>query len=724
MKEPSQSEIPVLPDPEEIEILPRAIEEAIPYGIWIARPGGDILYISRSFLDLTGMTLCECQQSGWLRCLHPGDVDMVLAGRARCITSGEFWNHEFRVFGTDGKYHTLQSRGMPIRDEEGKILLWAGVNLDVGGPAELRQHHTSGREKRGMRMQTLSGISRAIAREEGDLQGICQQVIAWMPGGFRHPDLVSPRITLGRVISPPGDDHPGRIVAMIVSGGVPVGCLEVEYRGSLPLDACDPFRPQERDFVRAIATMLGIAIAREEVKEALRSLERQHRLLSDQVPESIILLEAIRNSAGEPVDYRCIDINNRAREEIGYGRGDIIGKAFFELFPDCSPELRDTLHRVAETGTPEYCETYSQERDGHYKVRAYRPQCNQITLIADDITVQKKTEEALWESEEKYRTLTETARDAIVVHDTRSLFYANPAAGALFGVENPEDLVGLSLIDRVHPESRDDIQARMSEAIRGGILPLQEVRILRLDGSSVPVELSASSVSYNNMHLVLTTMRDVTRRRRIEAALRQSGERFRQIFDESPIGIEYYSPGGRLLHINRSSLAIHGVSGKQDMMGYNLFQDPNTPAWVSERLRCGEEAHYTITIDPGPARRGGFYQVYADVHANPVRDRDTGVLRGILVQIQNVTDHVHMEDLRQQAFSQIEKNIEQFAILADHIRLPLQVILGMADLIDDGEASERIRGQVERINDIVKQLDRGWAESREIREFLRRNELV
>jgi hypothetical protein len=68
--------------------------------------------------------------------------------------------------------------------------------------------------------------------------------------------------------------------------------------------------------------------------------------------------------------------------------------------------------------------------------------------------------------------------------------------------------------------------------------------------------------------------------------------------------------------------------------------------------------------------------------------------------------------------------MEQFAILGDHIRLPLQVILATSELLDDEQAAERIHKQVWRINDIVRQLDRGWVESREIREFLRRHELV
>ncbi|WP_128692833.1 CHASE4 domain-containing protein [Methanoculleus taiwanensis] len=78
------------------------------------------------------------------------------------------------------------------------------------------------------------------------------------------------------------------------------------------------------------------------------------------------------------------------------------------------------------------------------------------------------------------------------------------------------------------------------------------------------------------------------------------------------------------------------------------------------------------------------------------------------------------EQHRKEAYDQIERNIEQFAILADHIRHPLQVIQGMADLLDDEAKGAKIAVQVERIDAIIKQLDQGWVESEEIRAFLKR----
>ncbi|MCM2465407.1 PAS domain S-box protein [Methanoculleus oceani] len=78
-----------------------------------------------------------------------------------------------------------------------------------------------------------------------------------------------------------------------------------------------------------------------------------------------------------------------------------------------------------------------------------------------------------------------------------------------------------------------------------------------------------------------------------------------------------------------------------------------------------------------------------------------------------------MERERMEAYRQIERNIEQFAVLTDHIRNPLQVVQGMADLIDDPRA-EKIQEQVRQIKAILRQLDEGWVESEKVREYLER----
>jgi PAS domain S-box-containing protein len=99
---------------------------------------------------------------------------------------------------------------------------------------------------------------------------------------------------------------------------------------------------------------------------------------------------------------------------------------------------------------------------------------------------------------------------------------------------------------------------------------------------------------------------------------------------------------------------------------------------------------------------------------------EQGEVMKIITVVRDVSTQKQVEDLKSKAYSQIERNMEQFALLADHIRNPLQAIMGRAELIDDAEAAEKIRQQVRRINAIIDQLDERWAESRKLSTFWRK----
>jgi PAS domain S-box-containing protein len=109
---------------------------------------------------------------------------------------------------------------------------------------------------------------------------------------------------------------------------------------------------------------------------------------------------------------------------------------------------------------------------------------------------------------------------------------------------------------------------------------------------------------------------------------------------------------------------------------------------------------------------------YVLLWANLVKD-ETGKPVCVMVSFIDITDKKQMEMAKRKALEQIEQNIEQFAILGDHIRNPLAVIVGLADL-SEGTAAEKIMEQAKMIDGIIDQLDRGWIESEKVREFLHR----
>jgi len=208
----------------------------------------------------------------------------------------------------------------------------------------------------------------------------------------------------------------------------------------------------------------------------------------------------------------------------------------------------------------------------------------------------------------------------------------------------------------------------------------------------------------------------------MQNALAESEERFREIAQRSfdmiytcyaDRGITYISP------------AVTRILGyiPEEMIGVRCSDyvlAKTRPEWQEARARIARgELVEGLVVE---LRRKDGTAAVVEMNESPITEG--GRVVGVQTVGRDVSDRKRYEDLRLQAFEQIEQNIEQFAVLADHIRLPLQVILGMADLADDAKMAERIREQVDRINGIVKQLDEGWVESRDIREFLRRNELV
>ncbi len=113
------------------EALYRAIGESIDYGVWVCAPDGRNTYASESFLKLVGLTQEQCSNLGWGSVLHPDDVDATIAAWQACVKDGSLWDREHRFRGVDGQWHHILARGVPVKDEQGQILCWAGINLDI-----------------------------------------------------------------------------------------------------------------------------------------------------------------------------------------------------------------------------------------------------------------------------------------------------------------------------------------------------------------------------------------------------------------------------------------------------------------------------------------------------------------------------------------------------------------------------------------------------------------
>lgn len=226
---------------------------------------------------------------------------------------------------------------------------------------------------------------------------------------------------------------------------------------------------------------------------------------------------------------------------------------------------------------------------------------------------------------------------------------------------------------------------------------------------------------------VIGIMNDNARRLQADAALRDATRRLQElesIVNRSPaIAVLWNASGGCPVEFVSDNIVAFGYPPEEFTSGRIRFADITHPddrerveVEIAEHLRggCGEFAlQYRIVTGSNEIR-------WVEERIWVCRDESGGAThyQAILVDI---TARVLMDALQQQAYSRIEQNMEQFAVLGDHIRHPLQVIMGRADLMNDEHAGQ-IREQVRKINEILKRLDQGWVESKKIREYLQRNE--
>ncbi len=121
----------------------RAIGDSIDYGVWICTPDGRNIYASDSFLRLVGLTQEQCSNFGWGEVLHPDDAERTISAWKECIRTEGVWDIEHRFVGVDGQLHNIVARGVPVRNNSGEIINWAGINLDISSmrrTEELLQH--------------------------------------------------------------------------------------------------------------------------------------------------------------------------------------------------------------------------------------------------------------------------------------------------------------------------------------------------------------------------------------------------------------------------------------------------------------------------------------------------------------------------------------------------------------------------------------------------------
>gem|GEM_PF-544821 len=255
---------------------------------------------------------------------------------------------------------------------------------------------------------------------------------------------------------------------------------------------------------------------------------------------------------------RVIDLNPAAEGILGLSRGSAIGQEVESISGDPSwakalaakgpGEI--SLRRGEEERTYDHRVTPLADRKGNSLGRL---------IVLRDITEAKRVEAALRESELRYRTLFEKANDAIFLTDLNDrIIDANRQACQLLGYSHQE-MLALKVPDLQAPEVRgEEGSVIRSELARPTNLPLESVDVRR-DGTRISVEVGSALISSAGEGLVLSIVRDITARKLVEEALRESEEKFRLVVESANEGILVLQQE-RCKFVNDYGLRLFGTS--------------------------------------------------------------------------------------------------------------------------------------------------------------------
>ena len=319
--------------------------------------------------------------------------------------------------------------------------------------------------------------------------------------------------------------------------------------------------------------------------------------------------------------------------------------------------------------------------------------------ICLDITERKRAEEALRESEALLHSVFDYMHDAMIILNwDGSILFANQAAARIIGLERPEEVVGHNMVEYLHPDSLQKA-AEDLEAVKADKMGfLSEYQLCSVTGRCIWVESVGGKIIFRNASANLVCIRDITDRKQAEAALRESEERFKNIYEQSPIGIELYDSDGQLLHVNRACLEIFGVSAVEEIKGLKLFEDPNVTDEVKERLLEGELVRYETAFDFEKVKQLKLYDttksgiIYLDVVMTPLGLKRKGYVEGYLLQVQDITEHKRLEARLIHSAKMASLGVMAGGI-AHEIRNPLGVCLSAAQFLLEDPHNRVLRKQ-------------------------------
>lgn len=290
---------------------------------------------------------------------------------------------------------------------------------------------------------------------------------------------------------------------------------------------------EKKDKIGGILFFSEVITTRKNAEIALLNSEERYRSLVENFPDGTITVY--------DRDLRLKFVAGSDLKKYNTPPEEFLGKTFRELTPDEAYQKGLSVFQEAFQGKIGHYETsYWQNR--YYQVsvsplRSAGGNIEEILVISQNVTERKQAEEKARERESQFKTLFENAPEPMFIQLNSKFAYVNQAAIALYKAGSASDLIGTAVVDRIHPDYRDQVLNRIV-GLNQEKIPAPNIiyKHLRINGEAIDVEVTAVPVRFDNQDGALVFVKDITERKRAEEKLKESEIRFSTIFNSSPVG--------------------------------------------------------------------------------------------------------------------------------------------------------------------------------------------
>lgn len=680
------------------EAVYRMLAEVIPAGVLIALPTGQHIYVNELAARMTGYSVDELMTGIWM--VHPEDTKARSIFERALREGTEGSNYRTRLVRKDGSVFPASISWRPVRDERGGLTALCTFIADV---SEL-QATADALKIADERYRVLAENSSEIFWEM-DLEGIFRFV---SPGvrtlGYEPEDWIGHRL-----LEFLPEDEKGiflqRLAADIVDPGS--RCYEVR---ALKKDGTSIWMEVLIDFVLQDGKPVRIQGAARDVTDRRQAEEEARR--ANELCRS--LAENASDMIFEWLPDGTITYASPSVRKLGYTPEEMVGRHSYEFiapnemaqafvprekqFADFRP-MSHEVNLVKKDGS-----TLTVEAQVDMLLKDGQPW--RIHAIVRDITQRKQAEQALKESEQKYKGIVENSNDIIML--TRPDGYASyisPACRQILGYE-PEELEGTEA--RVaHPDDLDKASASFLSAMRGEPGSNVQYRVVTKTGETRWISHSWTPVFREGaLQTVVSVIRDVTERRHHEDALRDSEQKYKGIVENSSDLIMLGSPDGTITY---ASPACHNILDcePEEVVG--------TTPWIvhpddvgkaldayarAHRGESGTDFEYRIYTKSGNMRwiSHSWSPIFAD-----------GTLQTVVSVIRDVTEHKLSEEAIREAHAELEQayRLQQEFInnVTHEVRTPLTAVKGYAAMLMEGLAGPVSEEQTELLKKVLTSSD-------------------